>query len=65
MHLLRLIEIESIGILPVLSRANVLVVGLHAEHVSGGVDQPGKVQDSHVSEEVDMKKDQSGSKEGD
>ena len=55
-HLLSLIEIESNNIWPVLGRANVLVVGLHAEHMSGGVDQPGKVQDGHVSEEVDMKK---------
>ena len=56
MELLRLIKIKSIDIWPVLSRANVLVVGLHTEHMSGGVDQPGKVQDGHVSEEEGMKK---------
>ena len=35
-------------ITPVLSRANVLIIGLHPKHVTGGVDQPGAVKDNKI-----------------
>ena len=33
---------------PVLRWSDVLVIRLHPKHVSGRVDQPGEVKDSHV-----------------
>ena len=33
---------------PVLSRANVLIIRFHPKHVSGGVDQPGEVEDIDI-----------------